>query len=102
MLAAAMRQCFGGRHVYVVVPNKEFYEYCIPILQDMGATGIWPTMRCVEFGTGCRMYFILPDNPKIVKGTFEVEGVHDSNTFWDHEAVRRKYNHILQRYHEYD
>jgi hypothetical protein len=101
MLAAAMRQCFGQRQVYVVVSGvKNMFDYCSPILQDMGATRLHPSRQMAEFGSGCEMFFISYEAPTIVG--FELMGVHQENVFWDHEAVRRKYNQIIQRFHEYD
>jgi hypothetical protein len=105
MLAAAMRQCFGGRHVYVVISNKETFSYCVPILQDMGATRIHTANKIVEFGSGCEMHFKVWDanaSGHVFGGGFELRGIHQENVFWDHEAVRRKYNQIIQRFHEYD
>lgn len=103
MLAHAMRQCFAGRHVYVVVADLgAMFKYCVPILQDMGATRIRNMDKIVEFGSGCELHFIPTDHPRLNSHDFTMEGVHDENVFWDHEAVRRRYNHILQRFHEYD
>lgn len=102
MLAAAMRQCFAGRHVYIVVHDLgSMFNYCVPILQDMGATRIRNQDKIVEFGHGCELIFIGLDNNK-VGPMFAIEGVHDENVFWDHEAVRRKFNHVIRRFHEYD
>lgn len=101
MLAAAMRQCFGGRCVYVVVHDVGgMFNYCVPILQDMGATRIRNQDKIVEFGHGCELCFISSEGPTI--NGFELGGTHPDNVFWDHEAVRRKFNHIIQRFHEYD
>jgi len=101
MLAAAMRQCFGGRHVYVVIPSAQFFSYCVPILQDMGATRVRHNAMTMEFGVGCEIHFLELTNSMIMEG-FQVRGVHAENVFWDHEAVRKKYNQIIQRFHEYD
>jgi hypothetical protein len=102
MLAAAMRRCFDGRHVYVVLPNTSMLEYCIDILEDMGATRIRPVTKIVEFGSGCELHLITLNSQAIAPHSFELKGIHDENVFWDHEAVRQRNNHILQRYHEYD
>lgn len=101
MLAAAMRRCFSGRHVYVVVGTDGMFNYCVNILRDMGATKVFHSMRCVEFGEGCRIYFIGLKNA-LITSDFELRGIHDDNVFWDHDAVRQRYNQILQRFHEYD
>jgi hypothetical protein len=55
----------------------------------------------MEFGVGCEIHFLELTNSMIMEG-FQVRGVHAENVFWDHEAVRKKYNQIIQRFHEYD
>lgn len=101
MLASAMRRCFDGRTVFVVLPSLGMFNYCLPILAAMGSTRTRHNQHSVEFGVGCEIRFLGLES-SMLGSSFDVRGVHAENTFWDHEAVRQRYNHIIQRYHEYD
>lgn len=102
MLAAAMRKCFDGGAVAVVIP-RGLFDYIVPILRDMGATTVNRSQHVATFGANAKMYFYMLSNDDMVRPEFlEVRGYSPDYTFWDHEAVRQAYNRVIARYHEYD
>lgn len=101
MLAAAAAKVYSGGFAIVILPRGCF-EYCVPILKDLGATYICKTRRIAEFGANSKIHFKVLSDPDVRTECFEVIGVKDENVFWDHEAVRQAYNQAIQRYHEYD
>lgn len=101
MLAAAMRKCYDGGDVYVVIPRGT-WEKIVPTLKDLGATYICHAPKMAKFGADARMHFIAPENNAIDRDSLWIKGIKEENTFWDHEAVRQVFNRVLQKYHEYD
>lgn len=101
MLTAALRHCFHGGKSYVVIPRGTF-EYCIPILKDLGATYVCRTRYFAEFGKGSVIQFKVLHSQDVDPETLEVRGIREEHVFWDHEAVRQAHNRILMKYHEYD
>ena len=103
MLAHAMRKCFHDHHAHVVIANSAEFNYLAGILADMGATRINRSHLSAEFGAGCVIQFHVWNPDRDIFGhDFDLKGIHPECVFWDHEAVRRKHNQIIQRYHEYD
>lgn len=101
MLAAALASCLNGGYAYVVIP-RGLWDHCVTILEDMGATSINKSQHVASFGADTRLYFRILGSDDIRPEYFEVRGIKAERTFWDHEAVRQSYNHIIMKYHEYD
>lgn len=101
MLAAALAKVYNGGTAVVVVPRGAF-DYCVPILRDLGATYIHKWQRYAEFGKGSKIEIRVIGDPTVKSEYFEVEGFRPEYVFWDHEAVRQAHNQVIQRYHEYD
>lgn len=85
----------------MVLP-RGLFEYCCPILKDLGATYICKTRRFAEFGANSKIYFKVLHDQDVDPETFEIRGVREEHTFWDHEAVRQAHNRTIMKYHEYD
>lgn len=101
MLAAAMRHCYDGSPCFVVLP-KGLWDYCVPILRDLGASYIGQAPRVADFGKGSRIQFITIDNTMVNRNELSLRGIREEHVFWDHEAVRQIYNRAIGKYHEYD
>lgn len=104
-LAAAFRLAFSGRRVVFVVHDPRMWDYCKPILKDLGADRMNNAHKVATFyGRGIAdgtITFVPLSGPDVERSTFTVQGWAPENTIWDHEAVRQAHNHIIQRYHEY-
>lgn len=101
MLAAAMRHCYDGSPSFVVLP-RGLWEYCVPILRDLGATYIGQAPRVADFGKGSRIQFITIDNGAVIGKDLALRGIKEEHVFWDHEAIRQLHNRAIGKYHEYD
>lgn len=107
MLAEAFRRAYNGETVTILAPGTGptgFFEYCIPILMDMGACKANRACVRVDVGYGPkagRIFFRTRNDELFDRETMTFRGT-PGTVLYDHEAIRQMFQRCLEMYHEWD